>query len=128
VSGVLLVPSTSVVGEDKAEVKPAAAAKKPDKKAQKQAGKKADKKAAGAKQASPRLPRHYGDVVTEDQRERIATAFAKYNAKLAKLRSEIKAMTAERDQTIEGMLTAEQKSKLAKLKADAQAKRKTANK
>ena len=76
-----------------------------------------------AKKAETRLPAHYGEVVTEDQRKEVASVYAKYNAKLAKLKAEIKSVTAERDTAIEAMLSAEQKVKLAQLKSGAKEKR-----
>jgi hypothetical protein len=77
----------------------------------------------GAKKIETRLPPHYGDVVTEDQRKEVAGVFAKYNAKLAKLKAEIKSLTAERDTAMEAMLSAEQKEKLTQLRSSAKEKR-----
>ena len=98
---VLSVANLSAVGADKAD----------------------DKKPAAAKKEPLRLPPHYGDVINEDQRDKIAAAFAKYNTKLAKLKAEIKTLSAERDKALEDLLTADQRTKLAKLKEDAKAKR-----
>jgi len=61
--------------------------------------------------------------VNEDQRDKIATVYAKFNTKLAKLKAQIEEVTAERDNEIEQLLTAEQKEKLAKIKEEAKAKR-----
>ena len=84
---------------------------------------KTDKKTVAAKKDRLRLPPHYGDVINEDQRDKIAGAFAKYNSKLGKLKDEIKTITAERDKALEDLLTADQRAKLAKLKEDAKTKR-----
>jgi hypothetical protein len=69
------------------------------------------------------LPAHYRDVVTEDQRKEVATVFAKYNTKLAKLKAEIKSLTTERDQALEALLSKEQKEKLAQIKGAAKNRR-----
>lgn len=76
-----------------------------------------------AKQHEARLPALYRDVVTEQQRPEVAALLAKYNGKLAKLKAEIKSLTAERDQALESLLSGDQKAKLAQLKAEAKTKR-----
>jgi TolA-binding protein len=71
-----------------------------------------------------RLPAYYGDVVSEKQRSEIYSIQSKYADQIKKLQDEIKALSDKRDTEIEGVLTAEQKAKVATLKAEA-AKKKT---
>lgn len=91
---------------------------------------KADSKAkAGAKaKAKGRLPAYYKDVVTEEQRDQIYAIQAKYVKQLEDLQSQIDAVKAKQSDEIEGLLSAEQKEKLAKVKTEADAKKKTAKK
>ena len=102
--------------EGKAKAAKAAAAK---------ADKPAARKTANArnKKTSTRLPPYYSEVIDEVDREKFAGLYAKYSGKLAKLKEEVKTLTAERDAALEELLSAEQKAKLAKLKEDAKAKR-----
>ncbi len=95
-----------------------------------QDAKKADSKAkAGAKEKPKgRLPAYYKDVVTDDQRDKIYAIQAKYEKQLSDLQSQLDAVKAKQNDEIEGLLSAEQKEKLAKVKADADAKKKTAKK
>ena len=88
--------------------------------------KKPDSKAkAGAKdKAKGRLPAYYKDVVTEEQRTQIYAIQAKYAKQLEDLQSQIDAVKAKQNGEIEGLLSAEQKEKLAKVKAEADAKKK----
>lgn len=102
------------LAKEKADVK--------EKAADKEAAPAKAKKKADAKKAL-RLPPYYADVINEDQREKVASAYTKFNTKIAKLKEEIKAVTAERDLTLEAMLTDEQKATLTKLKEDAKSKR-----
>jgi hypothetical protein len=90
---------------------------------------KAEVKDTETKKSTMRLPMYYTSVVNDDQREKIAAAFSKYNAKIAKLRAEIDEVTAERDAALAEMLTPAQRTKVAELKEEAKAKRaKTASK
>jgi Spy/CpxP family protein refolding chaperone len=95
-----------------------------------QDAKKADPKAkAGAKEKPKgRLPAYYKDVVTDEQRDQIYAIQAKYSKQLDDLQSQIDAAKAKQNDEIEGLLSAEQKDKLAKVKAEADAKKKTAKK
>lgn len=121
-TGSIVVLALPGMAKDKAEAKAKAAAKDAE------PAKAENKKKTEAKSAL-RLPPYYGEVITEDQREKIAAAYAKFNAKIAKLKEDIKSTTAERDQALEALLTDEQKARLAKLRDDAKAKRaKTAGK
>jgi hypothetical protein len=62
-------------------------------------------------------------VVTEDQRQKIYAIQAKFQTKIDVLAEEIKKLQKERDTEIEGTLSAEQKEKLAKVKAEAEKKK-----
>jgi len=95
-----------------------------------QDAKKADPKAkAGAKEKPKgRLPAYYKDVVTDEQREQIYAVQAKYAKQLEDLQSQIDGVKAKQNEEIEGLLSAEQKEKLAKVKAEADAKKKSAKK
>jgi hypothetical protein len=75
-----------------------------------------------------RLPAYYGDVVTEAQRGQIYTIQGKYNDQIKKLQEEIKTLADKRDAEIEGLLTAEQKTKIDTLKAEAGKKKADAGK
>ena len=87
--------------------------------------KKADTKAkAGAKEKPKgRLPAYYKEVVTDEQRDQIYAIQAKYAKQLDDLQSQIDALKAKQSDEIEGLLSAEQKEKLAKLREEADAKR-----
>lgn len=95
-----------------------------------QDAKKADPKAkAGAKEKGKgRLPAYYKDVVTEEQRDKIYTIQAKYAKQLEDLQSQIDAARSKLNDEIEGLLSADQKEKLAKLKAEAETKKKAGKK
>jgi Spy/CpxP family protein refolding chaperone len=95
-----------------------------------QEAKKADPKAkAGAKEKPKgRLPAYYKDVVTDEQRDQIYAIQAKYAKQLDDLQSQLDAVKAKQNDEIEGLLSAEQKEKLAKVKAEADAKKKSAKK
>lgn len=115
VGSVLTLANLSAFGKEKAD----------DKAAETKAPKpKADKKVAAAgKKSGPRLPRHYSDVISEDQREKATSVYAKFNGKIAKLKVDIETAKAERDKAVEDMLTPEQKEKATKLRDEAKAKR-----
>jgi hypothetical protein len=105
---VVAVISLDSIGQD---------AKKPDSKA----------KAGARAKGKGRLPAYYKDVVTEEQRDQIYAIQAKYVKQLEDLQSQIDAVKAKQSDEIEGLLSAEQKEKLAKVKTEADAK-KTAKK
>ena len=90
-----------------------------------QDAKKADPKAkAGAKEKPKgRLPAYYKDVVTDEQRDKIYAIQAKFEKQLDDLQSQIDAVKAKQNDEIEALLSAEQKEKLAKVKAEADAKK-----
>jgi hypothetical protein len=69
-----------------------------------------------------RLPAYYSKVISQDQREKVLGVNKEYNTKITKLRDDLKALVAARDAALESLLTAEQKEKLKKLKAEAKLK------
>ncbi len=75
------------------------------------------KEAKPSTKAKGRLPAYYKDVVTPTQKETIYALQAKYGEQIRKLAEEMKAVTAQRDQEIEALLSAEQKAKVEALKA-----------
>jgi hypothetical protein len=87
-------------------------------------GQEATAKKARA-QAKGRLPAYFKDVVTEKQRDEIYAIQKKYEAQIEALEEQLKSLQSQRDTEIEGLLSAEQKEKLEKLRADAASKRKT---
>ena len=95
-----------------------------------QDAKKADSKAkAGAKEKPKgRLPAYYKDVVTDEQRDQIYAIQAKYAKQVEDLQSQLDAVKVKQNDEIEGLLSAEQKEKLAKVKAEADAKKKSGKK
>jgi hypothetical protein len=119
VGACLAVANQPAIGKEKAE------AKKVEAKAAEAKSEivKTEKKKDAVKKSGNRLPPHYGDIVNEDQRDKIATVYAKFNTKLAKLKAQIEEVTTERDNELEQLLTAEQKEKLSKIKEEAKAKR-----
>ena len=74
------------------------------------------------KEPVKRLPAHYKDVVTEDQKTKIYALQEDFNAKISVLAEQIKKLQADRAAAIEALLTAEQKKKIEDLKAAAKAK------
>jgi len=86
------------------------------------------KPAAGAPakaRAKPRgrLPAFYGRVVSGDQKDKIYAIQQSYEPKIADLQAQLKALTDKRDAEIAAVLTADQKTKVDQLSADAKAKR-----
>jgi hypothetical protein len=84
---------------------------------------KALRKPADAKKPSGRLPKHYKEVVTPEQREKILAIQRDYTAKIDPLRRQVEQLTKERDEKIEALLTPEQRQQLEKIKAAAKAAR-----
>ena len=70
-----------------------------------------------------RLPAYYGRVVDEEQREKIYAIQRQYAPKIDALKTELAALTAERDEKVAAVLTPEQLQTVDKLKAEAKAKR-----
>ena len=100
--------------------------------AQESAKKESTTKEAAADDASDdakakgRLPAYFKEVVDSQQRDKIYDLQSDYAAKIAPLQEQIKKLVAERDSAVEKVLTAEQQSKLKKIRDEATAKRKTA--
>ena len=87
---------------------------------------KADK--AEKAKAAGRLPAHYGEVVDAKQREAIYAIQQQYTEKVNQLKADLDALIKQRDAKIEGVLTPEQKQKIADLAATAKAKREAGKK
>ncbi len=80
------------------------------------------KKAARAKPRG-RLPAHYARVVNSKQREAIYKLQAEFAAKMSELRAQLAKLAEARDEEVEAVLTADQRSQVAKLRDDAKAAR-----
>ena len=80
-----------------------------------------NKKRAAAK---GRLPSFYRTVVNAAQKKEIYAIQAKYSTQIKELRKQLAALTTERNTEVEGVLTPQQKDQVAKLAAEAKAKRK----
>jgi hypothetical protein len=91
-----------------------------------------DKPATAAKKerADPRgpLPAYYRNVIDGAQREKAYKIFDEYEPKIDELKAQLKALVAKRDAEVEALLTAEQKSRIKELAAEAKAKRDAAGK
>ena len=90
---------------------------------QEKAAAKAAPKSEKKEKATGRLPSHYGQVVTKEQREKIYSVQAKYMEQIQKLRDQIADLEMQQQQEVEEVLTPEQRDQIAKLTADAKAKR-----
>lgn len=66
-----------------------------------------------------RLPRYYGKVVVEKQRQRIYAIQRKYIERERALEAELEKLRSSRDAEVEAVLTAEQRTLLDKLLATA---------
>lgn len=86
----------------------------------------AAQKAEAKKQRTARLPAHYAKVVTDEQRSDIYAIQEQFEPKLAKARAELKAVVDERDAAIEKVLSAQQRKDVAKLRAEAEERRREA--
>jgi hypothetical protein len=91
-----------------------------------EAQQKPSKEAKPSLKAKGRLPAYYKDVVTQSQKESIYKIQSSYGDQITKLAEEMKALTEKRDAEIEALLSAEQKAKVATLKAEAAKKKATA--
>ncbi len=77
--------------------------------------------------ARGRLPDHYGEVVTEEQREKIYEIQEEYRPKIEPLETQLKALKDERDAKIAAVLSPEQKKKVEEAVANAKQKAKAAS-
>lgn len=90
-------------------------------------GQEAVKKRAATKEpakAKGRLPAYYREVVTEEQRDKIYAIQAKFDAQIDALTAQLEDLRTQRDGEVEGVLSPEQKEKLAAARAAADSKRK----
>lgn len=98
-------------------------AQAPDKKASDGAKPAAGAPAKARAKARGRLPAYYARVVSGDQRDKIYAIQQSYEAKIADLQAQLKALTDKRDAEVAAVLTADQKAKVDQLAADAKTKR-----
>jgi hypothetical protein len=72
-----------------------------------------------ARKAAPRgrLPAHYKDLVSPDQKEEIYAIQGKYNGAIADLEAKIEALKKQRDAEVERVLTPKQQERLKLLVA-----------
>lgn len=77
------------------------------------------------KKSGGRLPPGYGDVVTEEQRQKIYDIQRKYQDQIDQLQSQLDALREKRDSEVEAVLTPEQRKQV---EANRAAKKKAAKK
>jgi Spy/CpxP family protein refolding chaperone len=70
-----------------------------------------------------RLPAHYKDVVSEQQRDAIYQIQEEFGAKIAELKARLAELQNEQAAKVEAVLSPEQKQKITKLKAAAATRR-----
>ena len=73
-----------------------------------------------------RLPAYYGQVVTEEQRQKIYEIQEQYSTKINAMEERLRALKNERDEKVAAVLTAEQKKKVEEAGAKARQKQKPA--
>lgn len=83
---------------------------------------------ASAKKSARRLPAHYGQVVSPDQRAKIYEIQQSYAARIAELEEKLAALKAESDGAMRAVLSSDQLKKLDELVAAAKAKRESRKK
>ena len=71
---------------------------------------------------SNRLPNHYAEVVTDQQREEIYKIQDEYQPKIDALKAQLDALNKEKNDKISGVLTADQKKKIEEAAAAGKAK------
>ena len=81
---------------------------------------------ATAKKPSGRLPAHYGEIVTPEQKLKIYALQTEYRPQLAAIREQLLKLQKELDAKTEAVLSPAQREKLAAVKAAASARRKAA--
>jgi hypothetical protein len=101
--------------------------------AQAKAPKTAAPKAAATDAKAPakakhRLPANYNKLVDDAQRDKIYAVQDKYAERKASLKKQLDELAAQEDAEIEGLLTADQKTKLAAMKDEAKSKKAAAAK
>lgn len=79
-------------------------------------------KAGAAEKGRGRLPNRYAQIGLSDaQKEQVYAIQAKYRAEIKEIQKKLAALRAGRDKEIEGMLTEDQKKRLAELVAQSKA-------
>ena len=94
------------------------------------AKRKSKKAAAGDtksdKKSANRLPVYFGKIgLTDEQREKIYAVQAKSSEQIDALKKQLQDLEQKRDDEIQAVLTAEQKTKLAELQSEAKQAKKT---
>lgn len=84
------------------------------------------KRAKARAESRGRLPSHFSEVVSAEQREKIYEIQAKYLAQINKLQDEISQLEAGREKEVRGVLSEEQLVKVRQLQEEARAKRSAA--
>jgi hypothetical protein len=85
----------------------------------------AQKSAGGGDKAKgPRLPNYYSKVASGQQRIQLRAVLKEYAPQIKAKRDELQALVAKRDTALNEILTPEQQQEIAKLRADAAARRK----
>lgn len=79
-----------------------------------------------SKEFRGRLPAHYSGIVTEGQRREIYKIQERFAAKISDLQAQLDVLKKERDDAVEGVLTAAQLKRLAKAREEGPGKRKKA--
>lgn len=79
-----------------------------------------------AKKPSVHMPIYYGQVIDPPQREKITAILVEFSPKINALKTQLEALTKERDEKVAAVLTPEQAKKVEQLKAAARAKRRAA--
>jgi hypothetical protein len=74
--------------------------------------------------STPRLPPYFADIVTPSQRKAIYALQERYAEQIADLRTQLEALTRQRDSEIDAVLTPLQLKQLQKVREAAAAKRK----
>lgn len=69
-----------------------------------------------------RLPPHFGQVVNEEQRQRIYAIQREYAARIDVLKAQLEAIEAERDARVYSVLTPPQRQRVEMLKRQSQTK------
>ena len=67
----------------------------------------------------PRLPAHYAEVVSPEQKEAISKIQDEYQPKIEAARAQLNSLTKERNDKVSAVLTAEQKKKVEEAAAKA---------
>jgi hypothetical protein len=89
----------------------------------------AAQKSAGndGKAKALRLPNYYAKVASGEQRTQLRAVMKEYAPQIKAKREELQALVAKRDAALDEVLTPEQRQEVAKLRAEATARRKAAN-